>query len=449
MKRHLILLFVLALASIGMYAQNNALQFDGVNDCVQVGNMGALMGTTYTVETWIYPTMAGTGGGEIPTYGRTILASTNPSPTYGYPLWLTYYGDEIAVWAFESTAARNVSRTTTNANIPLNTWTHIALSVVKGGATKLYVNGSLVLQFNNDGEGSWGTQFTLGDLRPNRLIPYGGLIDEVRLWNDVRTDSEILQNMDNVVSPTEQGLVGYWKLDESSGNIAYNDANSNFNGTVLNQSPILWVDGNPTLPVELSSFTVTITSELFVRLRWITQSETEMSGYYVLRNDKNDLSSAIVVSPLLEAENSSGQTHYEFVDDEVSFGTWYYWLQGIELNGGESYHGPISATVSQYGVQTPPPVEVYSFIRNTFPNPFSTSITCDVNIAKYTNVDLDVFNIRGQQVRSLKSGSTDPGSLFITWDGKDEAGRICPAGVYFLRLQTDEGISYKKVQFIK
>jgi hypothetical protein len=158
MKRRYLLLFVMALLALGAYAQNNALQFDGINDCVQVGDMGALIGTTYTVETWIYPTMAGSGGGDVALYGRTILASTRPAPTYGWPMWITYYGDEIAVWAFEDTESDRVpSRTTSNANVPLNTWTHIALSVVKGGATKLYINGSLALQFNNDGEGTWGT----------------------------------------------------------------------------------------------------------------------------------------------------------------------------------------------------------------------------------------------------------------------------------------------------
>jgi hypothetical protein len=275
------------------------------------------------------------------------------------------------------------------------------------------------------------------------------MIDEVRLWNDVRSDSEILNNMNKTVDPTSDGLVGYWKLDESSGNIAYNSTNSSFNGTVLNQNPILWVDGNPTLPVELSSFTVTITSELFVKLRWITQSETDMSGYYVLRNDHNDLSTAIVVSPLLEAQNSSGQSQYEYLDDEVTFGTWYYWLQGIELSGGDSFHGPITATVSQYGVQTPPPIETYSYIRNAFPNPFSTSLTFDISLGKYTDTKLDVFNTRGQLVRKLHHANMDPGNLFITWDGRDDAGMTCPAGVYFIRLQTNDQTTFRRVQYIK
>jgi hypothetical protein len=52
-------------------------------------------------------------------------------------------------------------------------------------------------------------------------------------------------------------------------------------------------DLDDTLPVELSSFTATITSDLTVKIAWTAQSETNHSGYNVLRAEANDLTTAI------------------------------------------------------------------------------------------------------------------------------------------------------------
>ena len=73
-------LFVLVLAmlgfSMGLAAQNNALMFDGVNDCVAIGNMTSEVSTSFTVECWFNPSSVAVGSGELATYGRTIFASS-------------------------------------------------------------------------------------------------------------------------------------------------------------------------------------------------------------------------------------------------------------------------------------------------------------------------------------------------------------------------------------
>ena len=56
---------------------------------------------------------------------------------------------------------------------------------------------------------------------------------------------------------------------------------------------------NPTVPVELSSFTATINAENYVLLTWVSQSESNISGYNVYRNTSDDLSSAIKIRDLI------------------------------------------------------------------------------------------------------------------------------------------------------
>ncbi|HOA30228.1 MAG TPA: hypothetical protein PKL34_09305, partial [Candidatus Cloacimonadota bacterium] len=60
-----------------------------------------------------------------------------------------------------------------------------------------------------------------------------------------------------------------------------------------NQLPSYSITVDETLPVVLSSFSATITSQYFVQLHWVTQSETDALGYMIYRSLDNDLEHAI------------------------------------------------------------------------------------------------------------------------------------------------------------
>ncbi|MDZ4182010.1 MAG: LamG domain-containing protein, partial [Candidatus Cloacimonadaceae bacterium] len=316
-----LVLFVLALSAVYAQGNVNAVYFDGVNDCVAVGNMQSQITTTYTAEAWIKPASIAIGTGDIATYGRTIFAS---STTSDKPLWVSLRGSEIWVRTFTS---NDPVGTTSGAGITANTWYHIAVTAVRGGLTKLYINGAEVFSVNSGNLYVWNSIFTIGDLRPNRLLPFHGLIDEVRVWNVVRTPAQILANMSIPISPSSTGLVGYWKFDEASGTTAVDSTPPTTNGTLTNGA--YFTPSDLTLPIELSSFTAVPHAQNYVVLHWVTQSETDVMGYYIYRNTINDISSAIRVSPLIAATNSSSQTSYEYEDNEVTPGQWYYWLQNI------------------------------------------------------------------------------------------------------------------------
>lgn len=50
---------------------------------------------------------------------------------------------------------------------------------------------------------------------------YNGLLDEVRVWNVARTQAEIAANMNAEISRKTSGLVAYWRMDEGSGQTAF------------------------------------------------------------------------------------------------------------------------------------------------------------------------------------------------------------------------------------
>ncbi len=62
--------------------------------------------------------------------------------------------------------------------------------------------------------------------------PFAGTIDEVRIWNYARSQTEIRRDMCRRLTGNEPGLVGYWRFDECSGNIAFDASGNGNHGTL-------------------------------------------------------------------------------------------------------------------------------------------------------------------------------------------------------------------------
>jgi len=227
MKKKLFLLSVALLACFFLGAQTYAVQFDGTDDHVQVAtSLG--VSNTYTVEGWFYPTNL-TGPSDIDQYGRTLFSAS--SATGSYPLWLTLLNGNLLL----RTWTTNTTDQTIAAGITTNKWYHIAVTSTKGGTTKLYINGLQVHSYTNANATTWPSTFTIGAIRPTRptsILPFQGRIDEVRVWNTVRSQSDIQSTLYNQISSPPSSLVGYWKLDETSGTTAYDSAGTAQNGTL-------------------------------------------------------------------------------------------------------------------------------------------------------------------------------------------------------------------------
>jgi len=64
-------------------------------------------------------------------------------------------------------------------------------------------------------------------------------------------------------------------------------------------------------------------------------------------------------------------------------------------------------------------------------------------------VNIEVFNVRGQRVKTLVNDYLPAGEYSVTWDGKDEDGRSVSSGVYFYRMTAGEYTSVKRMVLMK
>jgi hypothetical protein len=136
--------------------------------------------------------------------------------------------------------------------VPLNAWSHVAVTY-DGTNKNFYINGVLDRTVPRT-----GTLFQSG--RPLYIGRQGsvcncnffkGQMDEFRIWNTVRTGSEIGSNLAVTLAGTETGLAAYYRFDEGSG-LATADATGHGNtGTLTNGTA--WVSS--TAPLGLSAAT--------------------------------------------------------------------------------------------------------------------------------------------------------------------------------------------------
>ena len=203
-------------------------------------------------------------------------------------------------------------------------------------------------------------------------------------------------------------------------------------------------------PVELSSFTATISAENYITLTWVTQTETAMQGYYVFRASNNQISGAQIVSPMIAATNSSQQQTYAFTDTDISeSGTYYYWLQTNDLDGTVNFHGPVSVFYNAIGDNPTPEIPLVTELKSVYPNPFNPLAFIPFSLAKDSKVSFKIYNTRGQIVKNFDLGSKAAGNHRITWDGTDYNGQTLANGVYYIMMNAGTQVYQTKAVLLK
>ncbi|RLG90486.1 MAG: hypothetical protein DRO16_02120 [Thermoprotei archaeon] len=89
-------------------------------------------------------------------------------------------------------------------------------------------------------------------------------------------------------------------------------------------------------------------------------------------------------------------------------------------------------------------------LHNNFPNPFNPSTTISFSLPIESRIDLIIYNIKGQQVKTIVNDIFEKGNHSVTWNGIDESGKLVSSGVYFYKLSVDgKSKSVKKCLLLK
>lgn len=185
--------------------QELAPHFDGQQDHVVVPHDPQLELTTFTIELWFRADQDGTG--------YRVLTSRQGKNWKHRNWWLTLQK--------QGKLQLKPSKLTTSDAYDDNNWHHVTAVIDSdAGTARLYVDGQPHVKGDvqtpdtPDGPLIIGAEAVKVGKELKRH--FDGAISEVRLWNDVRSASEIRDNMYRNLSGTEEGLVGYWPLKSNN-----------------------------------------------------------------------------------------------------------------------------------------------------------------------------------------------------------------------------------------
>ena len=128
--------------------------------------------------------------------------------------------------------------------------------------------------------------------------------------------------------------------------------------------------------------------------------------------------------------------------------TYWYWIEDISLDGESGVHEPITLFIPFEDTPTTP--DFYGLHQN-YPNPFNPSTSISFTLDEESDVELNIYNIKGEKIKTIFNGHIYADQItIVVWDGEDEFGKSVCSGVYFYKLNVNGKIeAIKKCLLIK
>jgi hypothetical protein len=225
------------------------LEFDGVDDYVQVADAPGLsfgtgtVDTPLTIEMWLRPDVMGK---------HQLIGKWGESTNQEYRVLIAAGTLRVDLRDQSSGGLASVFTSNLSPASMLGGWHHLAVTYDgRGGATAadgltIYVDGVAQAVWRINDPAYVAMESLAAPVEIGREGPfwnqYDGGLDELRLWNIARTASEIQATQSLELTGAELGLVGYWRFDEGSGTTSI-DLSPGHHPAVLVISPT-WVQSN-------------------------------------------------------------------------------------------------------------------------------------------------------------------------------------------------------------
>jgi fibronectin type 3 domain-containing protein len=319
-------------------AGNTALQLNGSSQYASVGSSTSLRSSTFTLEAWFKRAAGGvtqgTGTGGVTAYplitkGRAEAETAAADVNYFFGI------DANGHLAADFEEAQ--SGVTPSANHPIigtgtvlatDTGWHHAAATYDGATWNLYLDGSLdaTLAVGRPANAATNVVTAIGTSLSTAASPaplgfFSGTIDEVRIWNVARTQTQIQATKNVEITGPTSGLIGAWNLNEGTGSNLGDSSGNAAVGTAV--AAPAWVSGfvvpDSTPPTAPANLTASAAANTGITLNWSANSESDLAGYNVYRATSSPVGTS--GAPL----NGSIVTSTGYTDSAITAGTTYFY----------------------------------------------------------------------------------------------------------------------------
>lgn len=406
-------------------AYPKAVRFKTADDYIEFPHSSTLIPEQTTIEFWLRLREA---GGEQTIFDKRYY--DNWGNSFGYNIRL--FGDSFPV---DLVVLFQPGIFGVGGVIGRDRWYHIA--VTQDATTmKIFVNGTLKASQVNSYSFTSPSPLNISS-KDNSLK---GDIDEVRIWNYARAESEIKSTMLQSLKGDELGLMAYWIFDYDGfrGRIKDRTSNKN-NGLLFGNTQLIESTIFPPVPITLlHPDDGAAIADTVVTLSWQPSPATNVSYNLQVATVSN-------FSSLLTNESGLSNTEFglrTFVPD-----TTYYWRVSVTGEGGTSawsstWKFTISSTVDVAQFDDNVPAEYHLF--QNYPNPFNASTIIRFDLPNTSEVTLKIYNLMGVEVANLVNKKLQAGKYVASWHSNSFA-----SGVYVYRIQAGQYVKAKKLLLIK
>lgn len=188
-------------------------------------------------------------------------------------------------------------------------------------------------------------------------------------------------------------------------------------------------------PIELSA-----TSQINgIRLSWTAPENVNPIGYRIRKNGE------LIDTELIE------DCYYLDEDDVEEGNIYHYQVHAVYYDpcGWSEPSSQVSIIYTPASVQDNFAETNPCQISDIYPNPFNPSTSIQFSVAKPDIVMINIYNVKGQKVRTLLNKTMNPGSHTIEWNGRGNNNESLSSGVYYCTLNSSQGQSVKKILMIK
>jgi hypothetical protein len=173
-----------------------------------------------------------------------------------------------------------------------------------------------------------------------------------------------------------------------------------------------------------------------VELAWDIEADEEIKGFRIYRGANEQAPDELVnTSGVIPAESRS------YLDGDVSGGgkTYRYTLAVVTADDSEIRSQSVMVRTSARSLA----------LHQNRPNPFNPTTSISFTLPNKARVDLSVYNLQGQLVKTLVSEALDAGIKEVVWNGTDARGDPVASGVYFYRLKAGKKVLTRKMVHLK
>lgn len=182
-------------------------------------------------------------------------------------------------------------------------------------------------------------------------------------------------------------------------------------------------------------------------LRWQPNNNEFIDSYIITRQENSDSEWQDNKGTQYVINQVSGNTISEFIDTNVSEDKTYTYQISVRFLSGAELKSEL------YTVKIMPVIK-QTVLLPCYPNPFNPEVWIPYELSEQSEVEIQIYNIKGQLVRTLDLGMKDKGRYTnqdkaAYWDGLNETGERTSSGVYFYVLKTHGFSASKKMVMLK